>query len=210
MILINLLPHREMARQRARQVFNVSLILAVIVGVVIGALIYFGIEAAVTVQENRNQFLRGEVKKLDKEIEEVASLQQEIDALKARQTAVENLQADRNMPVHLLNEAVRQLPDGMYLKSIKQENQSVLLSGVAQSNERVSQLLRNLSNKSEWITKPELIEIVAADVTLGPNNQRRAFNFTVRAQLQRASEAASAAPAAKTAPGGAASKAKGA
>ena len=211
MILINLLPHREMARQRARQVFNVSLILAVIVGVVIGALIYFGIEAAVTVQENRNQFLRSEVKKLDNEIKEVASLQQEIDALKARQTAVENLQADRNMPVHLLNEAVRQLPDGMFLKSIKQENQSVLFSGVAQSNERVSQLLRNLSSKSEWITKPELIEIVAADVTLGPNNQRRAFNFTVRAQLQRASDAASAAaPAAKAASGGAASKAKGA
>jgi type IV pilus assembly protein PilN len=214
MILINLLPHREIARQRARQQFNLSLILAVVVGVAIGFFIYLGIEGAVSVQENRNRFLQGEVKKLDDEIKEVASLEQEIAALKARQTAVENLQADRNMPVHLMNEAVSQLPEGMYLKSIKQENQSVLISGVAQSNERVSQLLRNLSNKSEWITKPELIEIVAADVTLGPKNQRRAFNFTVRAQLQRASDAASAAqPAANVKPGAAAasaSKGKGA
>ena len=199
-----------MARQRARQKFNISLIAAVIVGVVIGALIYSVIEGAISVQDGRNKFLQGEVKKLDDEIKEVASLQQEIDALKARQTAVENLQADRNMPVHLMNEAVAQLPEGMYLKSIKQENQSVLLSGVAQSNERVSQLLRNLSSRSEWITKPELIEIVAADVTLGPNNQRRAFNFTVRAQLLRASDAASAAQAANAKPGvAAASRAKG-
>ncbi|MHC5804445.1 PilN domain-containing protein, partial [Streptococcus pyogenes] len=88
-----------------------------------------------------------------------ASLQEEIAALKARQEAVENLQADRNMPVHLLNEAVSQLPDGLYLSKIKQEGQNVLIEGVAQSNERVSELLRNLSRNSEWVTKPELIEI---------------------------------------------------
>jgi type IV pilus assembly protein PilN len=100
------------------------------------------------------------------------------------------------MPVHLMNEAVRQLPEGVFLKSIKQENQNVLITGVAQSNERVSALLRNLSRQSEWITKPELIEIVAANVELRPKDPRRVNNFTVRVQLQRASDVASAAQAA--------------
>jgi type IV pilus assembly protein PilN len=132
-------------------------------------------------------------------------LQDEISALKARQEAVENLQADRNMPVRLLNEAVRQLPDGVYLKSLKQENQNVLLQGLAQSNERVSELLRNLSRNSEWIATPELVGINAANVALlGSKQPQRVFDFTVRVQLRRASDVAaaqtaSAASAAKSA-----------
>ena len=138
--------------------------------------------------------------KLDQQIKEVATLQDEIAALKARQEAVENLQADRNMPVHLLNEAVRQLPDGMYLTKIKQDNQNVLIEGVAQSNERVSELLRNLARGSDWVTKPELIEIVAKSLALSPREQRRVYNFTVRVQLQRASDAKAAAAAASGVP----------
>ena len=140
--------------------------------------------------------MTGEIKKLDNEIKEVATLEEEIAALKARQQAVENLQADRNLPVHLMNEAVLQLPDGIYLKNIKQENQNVLLTGVAQSNERVSELLRNLSRNSEWVSRPELIEIVASNLALSPKEQRRVYNFTVRVQLQRASDAQKAASAA--------------
>jgi len=198
-ILINLLPHREMARKRARQMFNASLGAAVVLGALIAGGVHLWYQASISNQQERNAFLGSEIKKLDEEIKEIASLQQEIAALKARQEAVENLQADRNLPVHLMNEAVRQMPDGVYLKGIKQENQNVLLSGVAQSNERVSELLRNLSRNSEWVTKPELIEIVAANLALGPREQRRVYNFTVRVQLQRSSDAASAASAAQRA-----------
>ena len=200
MILINLLPHREMARQQARRAFNISLAAAAILGAFLAGMIYLWYEWGISDQRGRNVYLAAEIKKLDDEIKEVATLQQEIAALKARQEAVENLQADRNMPVHLMNEAVRQLPDGVYLKSIKQENQNVLLKGQAQSNERVSELLRNLSRNSEWVTRPELIEIVAGNVTLGSKEQRRVNDFTIRVQLQRAKDVASAAQAASAAP----------
>ncbi len=201
MILINLLPHREMARKRARQMFNSALGASAVAGALIGGGVYLWYQNEISGQQDRNAFLSAEIKKLDNEIKEVATLQEEIAALRARQQAVENLQSDRNLPVHLLNEAVLQLPDGLYLKGIKQENQSVLLSGVAQSNERVSELLRNLARNSQWVSKPELIEIVASNLALTQREQRRVYNFTVRVQLQRASgaqAAASAAPAAKS------------
>ena len=196
MILINLLPHREMARKKARQVFNTSLGLSALAGLAIAGGIYLWYQHQISEQQDRNTFITSEITKLDSEIREVANLQGEIAALKARQEAVENLQADRNLPVHLMNEAVKQLPDGIYLKGIKQDNQNVLFTGVAQSNERVSELLRNLERNSDWVTKPELIEIVAANMALTPREQRRVYNFTVRVQLQRASAPASGASAA--------------
>ncbi|MDR1968697.1 MAG: PilN domain-containing protein [Burkholderiaceae bacterium] len=193
MILINLLPHREMARQQARKVFNASVVMAMILGGLIGAAIFLWFQAEIAEQERRNAFLTSEIQNLDNEIKEIRTLQDEITGLKARQEAVENLQADRNLPVHLMNESVRQLPEGMYLKSIKQENMYVQFSGVAQSNERVSEFLRNLSRRSEWVTDPQLIEIVATEVAVNSKQQRRAYNFTVRAQLRRASDVAAAA-----------------
>ena len=196
MILINLLPHREMARKKAHQVFNTSLGLSALAGLAIAGGIYLWYQHQISEQQDRNTFITSEITKLDSEIKEVANLQNEIAALKARQEAVENLQADRNLPVHLMNEAVKQLPDGIYLKGIKQDNQNVLFTGVAQSNERVSELLRNLERNSDWVTKPELIEIVAANMALTPREQRRVYNFTVRVQLQRASAPASSASAA--------------
>lgn len=116
-------------------------------------------------------------------------MEAEIAALRARQQAVENLQADRNMPVYLLSELTRQLPEGVYLVSLKQDNQLVTLQGTAQSQERVSELLRNVAYHSPWLGKPELVEIVAASVDISAREQRRVFNFTVRARLVRASEA---------------------
>jgi type IV pilus assembly protein PilN len=109
---------------------------------------------------------------------------------------VEDLQADRNMPVHLLNELVRQLPDGVFITAVKQENQVVAITGIAQSNERVSELLRNLGNNSPWLTRPELVEIVAGSVTLGPRDQRKVSNFNMRVRLLRSSEVQKAAAAA--------------
>ena len=186
MILINLLPHREMARKKARQAFNTALGLSALAGLAIAGGIFLWYQHQLSEQQDRNAFISSEITKLDAEIKEVANLQGEIAALKARQEAVENLQADRNLPVHLMNEAVKQLPD----------NQNVLFTGVAQSNERVSELLRNLERNSDWVTKPELIEIVAANMALSPREQKRVYNFTVRVQLQRASAPASGVSAA--------------
>jgi type IV pilus assembly protein PilN len=124
--------------------------------------------------------------RLDAQIKDIAGLQTQLNALKSRQQAVENLQADRNLPVHMLNEIVSRLPDGVYLTSMKQENQNIVLNGVAQSQERVSELLRNLGNNSPWLTRPELVEIVAANVNLSQREQRRVSNFSVKVYLPRA------------------------
>lgn len=205
MILINLLPHREMARKRAKSAYNVLLLLAAVVGAAIAVLIYLGYEAAIVEQDARNEFLKSQNAKLDAQIKDVDSLQSEIAGLKARQEAVESLQANRNLPVHMLNAAVEQLPEGLYLSGIKQDGQNVLLTGVAQSQERISELLRNLSdsNSSQWLTHPELVEIQSTELTLGAHEQRRVYNFTVRTVLPGSSSAASAPP-------GAAKKHKGA
>ena len=188
MILINLLPHREAARKRRRDAFNVTLGLALLVGLVIAGLIYLWYQAQISDQQGRNIYLQGEIGKLETQIKEIANIEAEIAALKARQSAVENLQADRNLQVHLLNELVKQLPDGTYITSLKQENQSIAITGVAQSNERVSELLRNLSDNTPWLAKPDLVEITAGTVALSPRDQRRVANFNVRFRLMRSSE----------------------
>jgi type IV pilus assembly protein PilN len=202
MILINLLPHREAARKRQKDQFYTQLGLSALLGGVICGAIFTWYQGQISSQQSRNEFLQAEIKKLEAEIKDIASLQREIASLRARQTAVENLQGDRNLPVHLLDELVAQLPDGIYLNSMRQENQNVLLTGVAQSQERVSELLRNLSNSSTWLVRPDLVEIVAANVA-GPNREvRRVSNFSIRVSLKRPSAAAPAAPgAAPTAPG---------
>lgn len=185
-ILINLLPHREAARKRQKEAFFVSLGLAAAVGGLLAGLGYLWIDGQIASQQARNSVLQSEIGRLDKQIKDIAGLQTEITALKARQQAVEDLQADRNLPVHLLNELVRQLPEGVYLMSLRQDNKGIAIQGVAQSNERVSELLRNLGNNSPWLGRPELVEIVASNLTLSPKEQRRVSNFTIRASLDRA------------------------
>ncbi len=204
MILINLLPHREAARKRRREAFFATLGMAALAGVLICGAVYSWYLAQIENQQGKNDFLKAENTRLDGQIKDIAGLQAEIAALRARQNAVEDLQGNRNLPVYLLSELVKQLPDGVYINSMKQDNQTILLTGVAQSNERVSELLRNLANNSPWLTKPELVEITAGTVTLSPRDQRRVSNFSMRVGLKRASDikaAGSAATASKPAPG---------
>ena len=196
MILINLLPHREAARKRRREAFYASLGLSAVVGGLIAGGVFLWYAAQISNQQTKNAVLAQEIKVLEGQIKEISTLQQEIAALKARQQAVEDLQADRNMPVHLLNELVRQLPDGVYVTSVKQENQVISIAGMAQSNERVSELLRNLASGSPYLTRPELVEIIAANVNLAPREQRRVSSFNMRVRLLRSSEVAKAAAAA--------------
>lgn len=188
MILINLLPHREIARKRRKDMFNAGLGLSALAGGLLAGFAFLWIHNLTADQQDRNQVLTSEIKKFDAQIKDIAGLEAEIAALKARQQAVEDLQSDRNMPVHLLTELVTQLPEGVYVNNMVQVGQNVTLKGVAQSNERVSELLRNLGGRSAWFAKPELVEIVAGSVTLAARDQRRVSNFTVRVKMVRASE----------------------
>ena len=199
MILINLLPHREERRQQRKRAFFGGLIAAFIFGVAIAGIWYTVLSQLTAAQEARNGFLKEETAKLDAQIRDIANLRTEIEALNARKKAVEDLQTDRNVPVHLLDELVRQTPEGVYLLSIKQAGNLVNIAGQAQTNERVSELLRNTSYNSTWLERPELIEIKSG-TTVGPNKeQRRVFDFLMRVSLKRPQGAAPAAGA--SAPG---------
>ena len=204
MILVNLLPHREAARKRKRELFFIALGISALVGGLICGAVFTWYQAQISGQKDKNTILKTEITRLEGQIKEIAGLQQEITALRARQNAVEDLQGNRNLPVYLLDELVKQLPDGVYISSMRQDNQTVLLTGVAQSNERVSELLRNLSNNSPWLTKPELVEITAATVALTARDQRRVSNFSMRVLLKRASDQAKAVAAAASASAGSA------
>ncbi len=186
MILINLLPHREARRQQRKQAFFAGIGMSVLVGAVIVLVWYTGVKTQIDTQEERNQFLSSEIKRLDAQIADVATLKAEIEALKARQKAVEDLQADRNMPVYLLNELVKQTPEGVYLTGVKQAGQQVTINGVAQTNERISEFLRNAANNSPWLERPNLVEIRSQTMAVaGSRDQRRMFAFTMGVTLKR-------------------------
>jgi type IV pilus assembly protein PilN len=207
-ILINLLPHREEKRKRRKAAFFLGLALAAAAGLVAVGMWYLVLQQMTENQMRRNEFLTTEIRKLEVQIKDIASLRAEIDALKARQKAVEDLQIDRNLPVHVLNELVKQTPEGIYFSSIKQDGQVLQLNGIAQTNERVSELLRNTSNNSEWLTKPELVEIKAAVVQTASREQKRLFDFSMRVTIKRPQDVdAAAAAASAVAPAAAASAA---
>ena len=168
MILINLLPHREAARKQRKEIFNISLGAAALFGGIIAGIIFLWYQTSISSQQDNNALLKSEISKLEAQIVDIDGLEKEITALRARQQAVEDLQSDRNLPVHLLAEIVKQLPDGVYISKLVQQDQLVTLNGTAQSNERVAELFRNLAVNTPWFTKPELVEIVAGTVTIPP------------------------------------------
>lgn len=207
MILINLLPHREEKRRLRKQAFFVGLGLSVVAGAVVVALWYAIQLRMMATQQSRNEILTSAIHKLDEEIKDVSALKAEIDSLKARQRAVEDLQTDRNMPVYLLNELVAQTPEGIYLTSIHQNGESVTIAGFAQTNERVSEFLRNTNARSTWLEHPELVEIKAAAPGKDGRDNKRLFDFSMKVSLKRPGEMSPAASGA-SAPAGAASGVK--
>ena len=176
---INLLPHREMRRKQQQQHFFVML------GVVVamGAAIWFGVhtylDGALTNQQARNKDLEQEIVKIDKEIAEINKLKEQIAALLKRKQVVETLQSNRAEVVHLLDQLVRQLPDGMYLKTIKQQGVKVTISGYTQSQARVSTLMRNLEG-SQYLQKANLVEIKSAST-----GGQRLNEFTMNIEVTR-------------------------
>jgi type IV pilus assembly protein PilN len=180
MIRINLLPHREEKRKARRQQFYALLGLVTLLGGLIVALVYSIIAGYITTQEARNDFLKTEIAALDKEIDQIKRLKQQTDALLERKRIIESLQRDRAEAVRMLSELARQMPEGVYLRSLKQEGQRINLTGYAQSNARVSTLMRNIE-ASPWLEKPELLEITAVTV-----DKRRLNEFNMNASIKRA------------------------
>ncbi|MES2129683.1 MAG: PilN domain-containing protein [Pseudomonadota bacterium] len=196
MIRINLLPHREEKRKQKKAAFVALMAFGALVGVVI-VLVVGGYNASrISIQNERNLVLKNANVELDKKIVEIATLKQEIEALKARQQAVEDLQSDRNQPVYLLDELVKQTPEGVHLKSFKQEGQKVQMIGNAQSQERVAELLRNFASNSPWLERPDLTEVKA--ITLpGSKSGKKVVEFTMTVQIKRPRDKDAAAASAK-------------
>ncbi|MFM6991580.1 MAG: PilN domain-containing protein [Rhodoferax sp.] len=189
MIQLNLLPHRELSRKKKREQYVASVLIAALVGGGVSVLAASWFKSAISNQNAINLMLDAEILTLDKQIKDIKGLESQIGALQARQRTVEDVQSDRNQSVHLLGELSQQLPQGVLLSKVVQSDQQVMINGTAQSNEQVSELLRNLAAASAWFTKPELVESAATVLQLSNKEQRPMFNFSVRALLVRASPA---------------------
>jgi len=181
-IAINLLGHRAMRREQWRRAFIGLLILSAIVACGLVFVVGLGFGVLIDQQKQRNQFITEENKRLDMQIAEVLDLKREIDSLRARQKAVEGLQSDRNQPVYILDELVRFTPEGIYIRAVTQDGTKVVVSGVGQSNERISEFLRNLSTGSVWLTKPNLIEIKVSQQNVRGG---RLFDFSLDLLIKR-------------------------
>lgn len=189
MIRINLLPHRA-EKRKARQIqFIVLSVLSLLAGAVVVGFVHAAISTQISYQERRNEYLNQEIAILDKQIDEIKKLREQTQSLLARKTVVENLQSTRSDVVHLLDQMLRILPDGVHLKSIKQSGNSISMVGYAQSNARVSTLMRAIED-SPWLDSPVLKEIHAATVS-----GKRTNEFSLNFKLSK--RAAPAAPAPK-------------
>jgi type IV pilus assembly protein PilN len=177
---INLLPHREERRKRARQHFMTVSFGTAVLGLALAFLMYQFYARQIEVQNDRNAFLAGEIKKLDKDIADINELRNQIQALLARKQIIETLQAERAQTVHLLEQMVRQMPEGVYLKAMRQTGQKVHVVGYAQSNARVSTLMRNIE-ASPWLEQPVLVQVNAAIV-----DKKRVSEFNMFLNLKRA------------------------
>jgi type IV pilus assembly protein PilN len=199
-IRINLLPWREARRKAARQHLGVLGGMVTVLGLLIVGAVHLTIAGYISVQSDRNEFLKRENVRLDKEIEEIRKLKTEIAALLARKQIIERLQADRAQAVYLLQELVQQVPDGVYLKTIKQAGLKINMVGYSQSNARVSTLMRNFA-ASPYLENPDLVEIKAVIVS---NKRVSEFNMNVslkQLQTEGAGKSGKAAPKAAPAKG---------
>ena len=179
MIRINLLPHREEKRKARRQQFYALAVLVSILAAVIVLAVHLTYSQIIEGQEEVNDILKNEIAKINKDIEDIKNLKEQTQALLARKQIIENLQRDRSEAVRLLSEMTRQMPEGIYIRSLKQEGARVSIAGYAQSSARVSTFMRNV-DASPWLEKPQLIEIKAGEV-----NKKRLNEFTMNVWLKR-------------------------
>jgi type IV pilus assembly protein PilN len=207
MIKINLLPHREAKRKQKKAAFLALLAASAVVGCAVVLVVGAYNATRISIQNERNRVIKLANIELDGKIKQIATLKQEIESLKARQQAVEDLQGDRNQPVFLMDELVKQTPTGVYLKSFKQEGQKVAMNGFAQSQERVAELLRNLASNSPWLERPDLGEVKSVALAQIKNG-RKVVEFNLSATIKRPRDKEAAALAEKEAAAKAAKAAK--
>lgn len=179
MIRINLLPHREEKRKSRRQQFILFSALAALGGLLVWFIGHSIIAGYVDGQDEKNAMLKQEIALLDKEISEIKGLREQAEALLSRKQVIESLQTNRTEPVHVFNELARQIPEGLYFKSLKQTGSRINITGYAQSNARVSNLMRNL-DASPQLQNAELVEVKAAVL-----NTRRVSEFNLNVSLER-------------------------
>lgn len=179
-VRVNLLPHREERRKRARTHFAMLASMTAVLGLAIVGAVYLVNEGSIDEQRGRNAFMKSEISKLDKEIDEIKKLKDEIAALLARKQVIETLQSDRAQTVYLLDELVRQMPEGVFLRTVKQKGLGIEVVGYAQSNARVSALMRNIES-SPWLANPNLVEIKATNI-----GKMRVSEFNLKFALKRA------------------------
>ena len=190
MIRINLLPHREEKRKRRQQQFGVLFGFFALVAVAVAGIVYLYLDTQVSQQKANVTYMKGEIDKLDKQIEEIRKIREETASLLAKKRVVEGLQANRSEPVQLLDQLLRQLPEGVYLRSIQQQGTKVNLTGYAQSNARVSTLMRNLG-ASPYLENPELVEIKAVPAPDKSGNRVTEFNMNISIKRAQPEQAAS-------------------
>ena len=183
MIRINLLPHREEKRRLRQKQFAAFAGITIAFGLVVAFVIWFFLDQQVQQQQTNVNFMKAEISKLDKQIEEIRKIREETASLLAKKQVVESLQSNRSEPVQLLDQLLRQLPEGVYLKSVKQTSTKVAVTGYAQSNARVSTLMRNLG-ASPYLENPELVEIKA--VPAPGNVNARVNEFLMNISIKRA------------------------
>ena len=191
MIRVNLLPHREEKRNRRRQQFLVLAGIAAAFGLLVAAAVWVFLDRQVAQQQQNVAYMKGEIAKLDKQIEEIRKIREETASLLAKKQVVEGLQSNRSEPVQLLDQLLRQLPEGVYLKAVKQTGAKVNVAGYAQSNARVSTLMRNLG-ASPYLENPELVEIRA--VPAPDKSGTRVNEFNMNISIKRAKADVTAAP----------------
>ncbi|MEO8975893.1 MAG: PilN domain-containing protein [Casimicrobiaceae bacterium] len=186
-VRINLLPHRAQKRMaRKRQFISLGVLLSIAALAVVG-LVHLVMSNQIDRQDTRNKLLQGEIVKLDDQIKEIDKLRDQIQQVLARKQVVESLQANRNEAVHLLDQMVRQLPDGIYLRTIREDGTKVQVVGYAQSNARVSTLMRNIE-ASPWLTKPDLVEVKLVPLPGAPAqraNDQKVSEFTLNFEIKR-------------------------
>jgi type IV pilus assembly protein PilN len=191
MIRVNLLPHRAEKRKARQLQFIVLSVISLVLGVVLVAFVHAAISTQISYQERRNNYLKQEIAVLDKQIEEIRKLREQTQALLARKTVVENLQSTRSDVVHLLDQMLRILPDGVYLKTLKQTGYKISIVGNAQSSARVSTLMRSIED-SPWLDTPTLIEVHA---TTSGSTRLSEFSLNFNLTKQAAPETVAPLPA---------------
>jgi len=195
MIRINLLPHREERRKVRKTQFIAFSVISLIAGALVVGFVHAAISTQISYQERRNDYLKQQTEILDKQISEIKKLREQTDALMDRKTVVENLQTTRSDVVHLMDQMLRILPDGVYLKSLKQTGFVVNLVGLAQSNARVSTLMRAIED-SPWLSSPTLVEIHSVNLK-GEHTNQFTLNFNLTKQKQETPAASPAAASKK-------------